>query len=85
MSSKFSGPYRVVEILGKGKVKIKDLASFVERVVHLDLVKIIPEDIDPLYELEKEPSNPSTVSPQMSDDGKSDSIATRTRARRTIF
>ena len=47
VSSKFTGPYRIVEILGKGKVKVKDLVDFSEKVVHLDLVKLIPNDIDP--------------------------------------
>ena len=78
VSSKFTGPYRVVEILGKGKVKVKDLTNFSEKVVHLDLVKLIPNDVDPFY---KECTNEICL-PQISEPrNDQDAVSARTRSK----
>ena len=50
LSSKFTGPYRVIEIMGKGKIKIKCLATMKESVVHLDHVKLVQKDVDPWFD-----------------------------------
>ena len=88
LSSKFTGPYRVVEIMGKGKIKVKCLASMNESVVHLDLIKIIRKDVDPWFD-EKHSSKDNQSHAQVpqlgtQQDGQcqEEPVAGRTRSHR---
>ena len=49
MSPKFEGPYRIVEILGKGKFRVKHLVTHDVMVVHWNRLKLIRGDVDPFF------------------------------------
>ena len=92
VNSKFVGPFRIQEDLGKGKFLVKSLEDGAERNVHWNKLKLIKRDIDPFF-VEKK-TDESTKSKENDDNFSSlqgssedrkhadaDCIASQTRAK----
>ena len=52
VAPKFEGPYRVVEVLGRGKYRLKHMSTGDLRVGHWDYLRVVQHDLDPYFEQE---------------------------------
>ena len=77
VSPKFDGPFRVIQLLSKGKCKVRSLRDSKIKVSHWNHLKIIKGDIDPFYEFDDSVSQQVDETP-VQDDAP---VATRTRSK----
>ena len=79
VSPKFVGPFRVVELLSKGKCKVRSLKDSTVRVTHWNHLKIVKGDVDPFYTMSNVYSSQQVVDD--SPEAENEPVAARTRAK----
>ena len=50
IAPKFEGPYRVIEVLGRGKYRLRNADSGEIRVAHWNFIRVVPDDCDPYFD-----------------------------------
>ena len=78
VSPKFVGPFRVIELLSKGKCKLRSLSDLSVKVSHWNHLKIVKGDIDPFYVIDDDLSQQIVDVPSPQED---EPIAARTRSK----
>ena len=78
VSPKFLGPFRVIELLSKGKCKLRSLKDSNVKISHWNHLKIIKGDIDPFYVIDGDLSQQIPDVPSTCED---EPIAERTRSK----
>ena len=84
VAPKFEGPYRVVEVLGRGKYRLKHMNTGELRVGHWDYLRVVQHDFDPYFDQEffQQVDAGSSAEEAVEEELAAEApVASRTRAR----